>query len=281
LVAMEKRKKRLLTVKDVAAYLQVSQTTIYRLAWRGQIPAFKVGGDWRFNIESVDEWKLRAGSISIDRATNTPRLPISEKPDPTAALDRIYEAISRILGPLTELSRQLQFLERIADAIADKRDTADEIARLYEGETIPFRNYSENLLKFVPNPVGVIDRDGHLVSFNDSYCELFGFKRKQLRTARLTDLVHGDDLENFTAVQALLWQGNTEFARSAMRRLTASGEAIPVRSTAWPIRRTPAAKPKFLAATLDRIADQKEAADLFTRSADQLSERREEILKRR
>ena len=63
-----------------------------------------------------------------------------------SALERIYEAISRMLGPLTELSCKLPILERIAEAIADKRDTADEIVRLYEGETIPFRNYSENLL---------------------------------------------------------------------------------------------------------------------------------------
>jgi len=280
---MEKRKKRLLTVKDVAACLQVSQTTIYRLAWRGQIPAFKVGGDWRFNIESVDKWKLRANSASIDRATSAPAppLPISENPDPTVALERIYEAISRMLGPLTELSCKLPALERIAEAIADKRDTADEIVRLYEGETIPFRNYSENLLKFVPSPVGMVDRDGHLVIVNDSYCEIFGFNRKQLRTTRLTDLVHDDDLENFTAVQTRLWQGNTEFVRSAMRRLTGSGEAIPVRSTAWPIRPTPAAMPKYLAASLERIANQKEAADLFARSANQLSEHREDILKRR
>jgi excisionase family DNA binding protein/PAS domain S-box-containing protein len=280
---MEKRRKRVLTVKDVAAYLQVSQTTIYRLVWRGQIPAFKVGGDWRFNIDSVDEWKLRASSDSILRATSGPEAPLPdvEAVDTNAALDRIFESISRVLGPLTEISRKLPTLERIAEAIADRRDTSDEIAQLYDVETIAFRNYSEDLLKFVPNPVGVVDRDGQLVSFNDSYCELFAFQREQLRKTRLTDLVHGDDLENFTAIQALLWRGNTNVERSAMRRLTGTGEAMPFRSTAWPLRPTPNAKPQYLAASLERIANQKEAADLFTRSADQLSEHREDILKPR
>ncbi len=49
--------KRVLTVKDVAEYLQVHASTIYRLLSKHEIPAFKVGTDWRFNIESIDEWR--------------------------------------------------------------------------------------------------------------------------------------------------------------------------------------------------------------------------------
>ena len=37
-----------LTVKDVAALLNVDQKTIYRLAQKGEIPGFKVSGSWRF-----------------------------------------------------------------------------------------------------------------------------------------------------------------------------------------------------------------------------------------
>jgi excisionase family DNA binding protein len=49
--------RKVLTVKDVAEYLQVHTSTIYRLLRRKRIPAFKVGTDWRFNIESIDEWR--------------------------------------------------------------------------------------------------------------------------------------------------------------------------------------------------------------------------------
>jgi len=49
--------RKVLTVKDVADYLQVHTSTIYRLLRRRGIPAFKVGTDWRFNIESIDEWR--------------------------------------------------------------------------------------------------------------------------------------------------------------------------------------------------------------------------------
>jgi excisionase family DNA binding protein len=46
-----------LTVAELADYLKVHPTTIYRLLKRRQVPAFKVGSDWRFNREHIDEWR--------------------------------------------------------------------------------------------------------------------------------------------------------------------------------------------------------------------------------
>jgi len=45
-----------LTVKDVAALLNVDQKTIYRLAQRGEIPGFKVSGSWRFQRADIVDW---------------------------------------------------------------------------------------------------------------------------------------------------------------------------------------------------------------------------------
>jgi excisionase family DNA binding protein len=36
----------------------VHPSTIYRLLKHNQIPAFHVGSDWRFNIETIDSWRL-------------------------------------------------------------------------------------------------------------------------------------------------------------------------------------------------------------------------------
>jgi len=47
---------KVLTLQEVAKYLRVHPSTVYRLAKKGQIPAFKLGSDWRFNLESIDEW---------------------------------------------------------------------------------------------------------------------------------------------------------------------------------------------------------------------------------
>ena len=37
-----------MTVRDVAALLNVDEKTIYRLVTKGEIPGFKVLGSWRF-----------------------------------------------------------------------------------------------------------------------------------------------------------------------------------------------------------------------------------------
>ena len=54
--------KKVMTVKEVAKYLNLHIMTVYKLVKEGKIPAFKVGGRWRFKKELLDEW--------IDRETN-------------------------------------------------------------------------------------------------------------------------------------------------------------------------------------------------------------------
>jgi excisionase family DNA binding protein len=45
-----------MTVKELADYLKVHPSTIYRLLKTGQLPAFRVGSDWRFNKEEINKW---------------------------------------------------------------------------------------------------------------------------------------------------------------------------------------------------------------------------------
>lgn len=44
------------TVADVANYLKLPISTVYRLAERREIPGHKVGRQWRFQREVIDEW---------------------------------------------------------------------------------------------------------------------------------------------------------------------------------------------------------------------------------
>ena len=46
----------ILTIKQVATYLKVTERTIYRLAAAKRLPAFKVGGTWRFSRADIDSW---------------------------------------------------------------------------------------------------------------------------------------------------------------------------------------------------------------------------------
>jgi excisionase family DNA binding protein len=51
---------RLLKLENVAKYLHVHPSTIYRRLKRHQLPAFKLGREWRFNRESIDDWRADA-----------------------------------------------------------------------------------------------------------------------------------------------------------------------------------------------------------------------------
>ena len=45
-----------MTVHDVAAFLNVDEKTIYRLAQKGDLPGFKVLGSWRFQRADLEIW---------------------------------------------------------------------------------------------------------------------------------------------------------------------------------------------------------------------------------
>ena len=46
----------LMDFKEAKGYLKVSRATLYRLLQAGQVPASKVGGQWRFRTERLNSW---------------------------------------------------------------------------------------------------------------------------------------------------------------------------------------------------------------------------------
>ena len=45
-----------LTIKEVAALLKLAEKTVYSMAQQGEIPAFKVRGQWRTRRSELDRW---------------------------------------------------------------------------------------------------------------------------------------------------------------------------------------------------------------------------------
>lgn len=45
-----------LTIQELAVYLKISKSTIYKLVREGKIPSQKVGRHWRFRKEAIDRW---------------------------------------------------------------------------------------------------------------------------------------------------------------------------------------------------------------------------------
>lgn len=44
------------TLKELAALLKVADKTIYSMAQDGQLPGFKVRGQWRFARKDIEAW---------------------------------------------------------------------------------------------------------------------------------------------------------------------------------------------------------------------------------
>jgi len=59
--------QNLLTAEQVARYLRVDKFTVYRLVSQKKIPAFKVGNQWRFKKELLDEWLTRNSNLSSEK----------------------------------------------------------------------------------------------------------------------------------------------------------------------------------------------------------------------
>jgi excisionase family DNA binding protein len=55
-------RSKVLTVQDVSNYLRVHPSTIYRMLKKNQLPAFRVGSDWRFTVEAIDKWRASVES---------------------------------------------------------------------------------------------------------------------------------------------------------------------------------------------------------------------------
>lgn len=46
----------IMTIREVAEYLKLTEKTTYRLASEGELPGFKVGGSWRFKRKDLEKW---------------------------------------------------------------------------------------------------------------------------------------------------------------------------------------------------------------------------------
>lgn len=111
--------KEILTIKDVAEHLQVSERTVSDWAQKGEIPCGKLGSSWRFKRVEVERW-LDKKLVGKPIGPETPAI----------ALDNVL-APERVL--LLDVSRKRQVLDALiaclaqAPEIADQNELASEI----------------------------------------------------------------------------------------------------------------------------------------------------------
>ena len=62
------RRTPIMTPKEAAKYLGLHLITIYRLIKKGELPSFKIGGQWRFKKDLLDSWIARKIKGTIDHS---------------------------------------------------------------------------------------------------------------------------------------------------------------------------------------------------------------------
>ena len=53
---MTRKIDAVMTIAELAKYLKVSKSTLYKLVQEGKVPGQKVGRHWRFRKETIDHW---------------------------------------------------------------------------------------------------------------------------------------------------------------------------------------------------------------------------------
>jgi excisionase family DNA binding protein len=53
---MQTQQRPVLNIEELAEYLNISKSTLYKLAQGGHLPGQKIGKHWRFHRDAIDQW---------------------------------------------------------------------------------------------------------------------------------------------------------------------------------------------------------------------------------
>ena len=53
--------RKVFALKEVARYLGIHPSSVYRMLKRGEITGYKIGSDWKFNLEAIEVYPSPAG----------------------------------------------------------------------------------------------------------------------------------------------------------------------------------------------------------------------------
>lgn len=167
----------ILTIRQLAEYLMVSEKTVYRMLDRNELPAVRVGAQWRFRRQDIDAWlteEVRRVEYEGQRGSLDPLDTSEIAITPLLAPENVWLAVTP--GSRDEL---LAFLTR--EASIDPHVDRDQLFRsIRERETVcstavlqhaafphpvdprPFRfSRKRVLLAVLREPLDFLDPHGH------------------------------------------------------------------------------------------------------------------------
>ena len=63
-------KEKWLTIDELANYLKMGRTKLYRMAQECKMSASKIGNQWRFDREAIDEWMRKQRPATVSGGNN-------------------------------------------------------------------------------------------------------------------------------------------------------------------------------------------------------------------
>jgi excisionase family DNA binding protein len=107
----------MMTIRDVGHVLRLAEKTVYAMAVEGEIPAFKVRGQWRIRRVDFEGWLSRQTGAS----QSPPAVPAPAAPQPIAVsgddAERREAAAARAIEDLTERVPQEELHRRVVQAL--------------------------------------------------------------------------------------------------------------------------------------------------------------------
>jgi excisionase family DNA binding protein len=96
----------LITLEEVADYLRVTRKTIYRLLEKGEIPARRVGHQWRFDKPSIDSWLCQS---TVKKSANI--LVIDDDDNICSLFTDIFKGSGNTVTTINDSSKALELLK--------------------------------------------------------------------------------------------------------------------------------------------------------------------------
>ena len=172
---------KLLTTRELEELLQLDRVTIYRMVKDGELPALRVGGQWRFSSDAIDAWlrgqssELPARVVSAEAEPDIDSLPLVDLV-PIATLQTIQNQFAELVGvaafitdlegqPLAPCSRCSSFCQIVhsrPEGMAACQESWRSIALLDEQEAAIHVCHAG--IQYASAPVGVGGRQFGMVT---------------------------------------------------------------------------------------------------------------------
>lgn len=121
-----------MTIKEIAEVLRLAEKTVYAMATDGELPAFKVRGQWRVRKVDFDQWLLKRARP--DPARHAASALTSTASSPQVAPDPLVSYPPRPVDDLTERISQEDLHRRLVQALGPSavRSHADWTSKPFE-----------------------------------------------------------------------------------------------------------------------------------------------------